>query len=390
MALATIALLLTGCNSRATSDWNATEPAPQVTAVELATLAQTRRPEGPTSIPTFPDFEVGELEILYTAAERAALGLSNWPHGNIEALPQGVGIFEFYAPNGPDTARTIGPLSDPAREVSATGIPLFGVDRAYDTAASGSVYQDPASGSLLMFYRAGFNGSGGATPAYSLIGLAISQDDGQTFRDLGPIIEPEFERGGGHSHPIEIGGGSHTVVDDHFYIYFTDYTAEGVPTYLAVARAPIKPTVQAALEGSATAWGKYYLGDFSQPARGGKSSPLEPGNPPLGWIGVSYNTYLGRYLMGVSQPSRPGSSGGDLFLMTSTDGIHWSPRAQVTMGNGDAYPSILGGSERPGETSQHVFLYSTQFGGTGDPRWEGAQLVRRAIILQELTEPPTQ
>ena len=100
----------------------------------------------------------------------------------------------------------------------------------------------PGAGSLLDVYHAEINTD---TSFYSLLGLAVSSDDGLHWTDLGEIIRPN------QPYEADLAGfdiGSPRLVDSpdgqYFYVYFPDWIANGTTqpttaTIVSVARAPI-------------------------------------------------------------------------------------------------------------------------------------------------------
>ena len=240
--------------------------------------------------------------------------------------------------------------------------------------AGGPVYHDPATGARLMIYHAEKHGRS-AKDFYSVLGLAVSTDAaGLKFRDLGTIIEPNLQTG-----QTEVGGGSFAVVDNQLHVYYRDWFPNGTTSEVAVARARISDLVSNALSGLGTSFNKYYNGGWTEPGRGGLSSPLEIGNPSNSWLGVSYNDYLNQLVMVTSQWE---SGGGDLYLSTSPDGINWSPRQPIALDAGEQfYPSLIGTGPDPTHTGQSFYVYYTDSKKGAWSRWKDAQLVRREITI---------
>jgi hypothetical protein len=322
------------------------------------------------------DVTVGSRELIYTTKQRKSKGLSTWPDGNLGVVANGLGGYEFYAANGSKPVKTTGTLTDPGRskqKVKIENLPK----KTFDYVAGGPVYRDPTTGARLMVYHAEKHGRS-AKDFYSVLGLAVSTDAaGLTFRDLGTIIEPNLQTG-----RAEVGGGSFAVVDDQLHVYYRDSFTTGGTSEVAVARAPISDLIGNALIGAGTLFNKYYNGDWTQPGRGGLSSPLEIGNPPNSWLSVSNNDYLNELVMVTSQW---GSGGGDLYLATSPDGINWSPRQPIALDAGEQfYPSLIGTGPDPTHTGQSFYVYYTDSQKGAWSRWKDAQLVRREITINSL------
>jgi hypothetical protein len=322
------------------------------------------------------DISVGPTEVIYTAKKRKSKGLSVWPDGNFGVVANGQGGYEFYAANSTKSVKSTGTLIDPSQSKKSVKIENL-PKKTFDYVAGGPVYRDPATGARLMIYHAEKHGRS-MKDFYSVLGLAISTDPaGVKFRDLGTIIEPNLQTG-----KTEVGGGTFAVVDNQMHVYFRDWFPDGTRSEVAVARAPISDIVNNALNGLGTAFNKYYNGTWSEPGRGGLSSALEVGNPDSSWLGVSYNDYLNEVVMVTSQWE---AGKGDLYLSTSPDGIHWSPRQPLALDAGEQfYPSIIGTGPDPMHSGQSFYVYYSDSKKGGWSRPKDAQLVRREITINSL------
>jgi hypothetical protein len=316
---------------------------------------------------------VGGPELIYSKSQRKSAGGSNWPDGSIGIVSNGNGTYDFYAANGSKPTFTTGTLTNPggaSKKVSITNVPKG----AYDYLAGGPVYEDPFTGARLMLYHAEVH-QGSAKNFYSVLGMAISTDPaGQTFRDLGTIIRPNMPSGF-----AEVGGGSFAVVDGHLNVYFRDYMANGSTNELAVARAPMADLMNNALAGRSTAFAKYYNGSWSEPGVSGRSSALEIGNPTNNWVSLSYNDFMGKYVMVTTQWS---PDNGELYLTTSADGLNWSQRQPIAINPGEQYyPTIIGTGADPTHSGQSFYVYYTDSQKGAFNRWGDATLLRRQITL---------
>jgi hypothetical protein len=321
------------------------------------------------------EIQVGPREVIYTNKQLKSKSLT-WPDGSLGVVHNGQGGYEFYAPNGSKPIKTTGTLNDPARFKSSVTISNL-PKKAFSSVSGGPVYYDAASGARLMIYEAEKRGKK-AKDHRSVLGLAISTDaSGLNFRDLGTIIEPNRPTGG-----AGIGGGSFAVVDDYLHVYYRDSFPNGSTSEVAVARAPLSDLIAGALGGAGASFTKYYDGSWSQPGRGGLSSPLQIGNPSSSWLGVSHNDYLDQLVMVTSQ-WEPG--GGDLYLSTSSDGINWSARQPVALEAGEQmHPSIIGTGIDPTHSGQSMYLYYTDSIKGPSNRWKDGQLVRREITFNPI------
>ncbi len=324
------------------------------------------------------DFSVGPKEIIYSKNQRTNKKLSTWPDGNLGVVRNAQGTYDFYGANGGSPAKTTGTLTDPGR--AKQSVSITNRKQAFDYIAGGPIYQDPTSGARLMIYHAETHGRS-AKDFYSMLGMAVSTDaSGRQFRDLGIIVQPNLLSG-----QAEITGGSFAIVGDYMHVYYKDTAPYGVTSELAVARAPISEVVSNALGGRGTSFAKYYNGDWSQPGRGGLSSPLETWNPSNLWASVSYNDYLDKLVMVSSQwtPTQP-----DLYLATSSDGINWSQRqALVTDAGEQFYPSLVGTGADPTHTDKSFYVYYTDSQKGAWNRWQDAKLVRREITFDPYSAP---
>lgn len=319
------------------------------------------------------NISVGSPQIIYTKSQRNAGGAA-WPDGSFGVISRGNGTYDFYAANSSRTTLTTGPLSNPAatkRSVSITGVPRG----SFSYLAGGPVYVDPYSGARLMIYHAEKGGAGNSF--YSMLGMAVSTDpNGQVFRDLGVIIQPN--RLGGQA---EVGGGSFAIVNGYLNVYYSDFLNDGGWASVAVARAPMAELMSNALLGRSTAFNKYYDGNWSEPGIHGRASSLEASTPANLWLGMTYNDYLNRLMM-VSAQWAPG--GVDLYLSSSADGINWSPRQPVALDSGEQYyPTIIGKGASPLHSGQSFYVYYTDSQRGAFSRWTDAQLRRREITINE-------
>lgn len=216
------------------------------------------------------------------------------------------------------------------------------------------------------------------------MGLAIQTDEqGLKFKDLGPIFTANVP-GGQAEGTVEICGSPYIIKDGYFYVYARDVMADGSPrqSNLSVARAEVAAVVSASMEGKSAEWTKYYNGAFSEPAVGGKSSPLERGNPGTRWMDVSYNAALDKFIMVVA--ANVSSQNVDLFISCSEDGINWSDRRKLVTGKGEAfYPSIAGFLDDPRRTGKEFYVYYTFSLKGGWERWSDATIVRRKITFAD-------
>lgn len=145
------------------------------------------------------------------------------------------------------------------------------------------------------------------------IGLAWSNNAGETFRYLGEIIS-------GYQDPLphNVQGGAYVVKDGYMYIYYHDVNG------ISVARAPLEEVLLAARAGRVTQWSKYAgerLG-FSSPGLGGMAAPI-------GVKGASHNdaacsVYTKKCYLVLTTMTWGGAKS-TITLYESSDAVTWSP-----------------------------------------------------------------
>jgi hypothetical protein len=326
-------------------------------------------------------FSIGAKETVYSASKRKGKAAS-WPDGNFGVLSNGDGTYDFYAANSSKIKVTTGTLEDPAKKKVGTGKIYNIPKKTYSYVAGGPIYEDPTTGIKLMVYHAEKHFGN----RYSVdLGIAASVDPkGLAFYDLGPIVTPNIPVGQ-NPYSSDLGGGTFAIKDGMFNVYFRDYLAnpaDGFSAELAVARAPLADLVSNSIAGIKTDFTKYYNGSWSEPGIGGRSSPLEVGNPTNWWSSVSYNDYLDQMVM-VSSQWQAGGTGPDLYMATSPDGVNWSARQPLVLDAGEQmYPSIIGTGPDPQVTGQSFYVYYTD-----GSRWGNAQLARRLVTLDPSIPP---
>ncbi len=337
-----------------------------------------------------PEIASISSEIIYEQNQRATLGGRDtffWPDGNIGFTPFD-GQFRFFAANSTRSAVTVGTLDDPGATVENNKLIIQGVDSQFSYASGGPVYRDPDSGLLLMFYHAERHFGGNGSIFHAAIGLAASQDDGQTFQNLGIILENNAQPDVNAPCCADMGGATYTIKDGQFLVYFRDRQADLSTTELAVATAPVDDVIEAAKNGTTSPWFKYYK-DGQQPGLSGLSSPLEVGNPPTDWFSISYNTFIDRYIMAILTHVRSDTNNYQLYLTSSEDGYQWSPRVLLTEFHGEmAYPTIIDPDGDPFNTSDTFYIYyvTTPVGVT---RWHDTNFERMTVSLSgQMLEPP--
>ena len=238
-------------------------------------------------------------------------------------------------------------------------------------------------------------GSGSEVPCfYGAIGLAVSIDDGKTFKVVGQIFQPSQPisvfTGGGKN--MNVGYGSLIVADAngkhldnppvdpstaYFYLFFTDFLPGlpgvcGTSACIGVARAPYTDVIAAVLSGNphqvATVFHKYNGASpdpWAQPATSdtpdesgtaGAYAPLwtdEPGGQPEVIYDNAFDVYLAVYQFA-----------GSIKVRASNDLIHWSapigaPYSEA--GRTLFYPTFIGETADPTIGGQTPRVYTSSF-----------------------------
>jgi len=410
--LLVLALLLAAC-----------APGPKPATPTPSAAAPTPRP----TVAATPTPDVPSLRLAYgapvTFATHDALanyGFSFGPaDGQFGAIPTGGGRYTFYAAAGSasctGTKNAVGTFAFAGTLAHVTGgnacARLFGpgdgpagwlFDRDY--AGGGQVVRFASGGQSgwLMAFHGEYQwqnpatadhkcqvsgGGGGSVPCYyASLGLALSTDNGASFRVVGQVLQPSqpLSAFAGKGTNMNVGYGSLVVADAngrhldnppadpasaYFYLFFADIWP-GLPGACqagycpGVARAPYSAVVAAALSGNpqrvATVFHKYdgaAPDPWTQPATSstpdlsgtaGRYAPLwtdEPGYPSSD---VIYDRQLDAYLTAANTAA-------GLSLRASRDLIHWSAPL------GSAY-------SEPGRS----LFDATLLGDTGDPTIGGA------------------
>jgi hypothetical protein len=336
----------------------------------------------PAAVPLIPQIGSTDVELIYDQETRATLDGKDtffWPDGNMGFIPLGGDQYRFLAANSVVAARTVGTFDDPGAVVEEDALQIQGASSEFAYVAGGPLYRDPGSDLVLMFYHAERHLDGIGLLFHAAIGLAASHDQGQTFTNLGIILETNAEPDIGAPCCADVGGATFAVKDGQFYLYFRDRLTGNEDVQLALATAPVDEVVNAALNGETSEWLKYDDGDYT-PALGGRSSPLEVGNPPTSWFSVSHNQLLDRYIMAIAH--HPAGAPSNLYLTTSEDGINWSPRVSLWETEDElTYPTIIDPAGDPLTTSGTFYVYFVTTPRETEYRWHNTPLWRMTATL---------
>ena len=338
------------------------------------------------------DFIVDQSEVIFTKAQRDAIGLYWWPDGCMGVINEGDGTYVFYAANGPSPVMTVGTLDKPV-EHGYQNITISNMkDNDFEYCAGGPVYRLNDNTLLLIYHMEKPTGPDNKG-FYSLLGAAVSttkDNNGRftSFRDLGLILSAnrpyndKFFQVDGFNFDIFSGG--FAVFNEYIYIYTHDRINNlddwEDKSQLIVARASISEINMAVNENRAPVFRKYYNGGFTEDGLGGKSSSLETSNHGIYWLDASYNSYLGKFLIVLSAWESHADT--DLYLIVSDDGINWSSRMLIADEPGELfYPTIVYIEDEQQKTGKDFYVYYVRSIAGGWERWTDAVLVRRKITL---------
>jgi hypothetical protein len=217
-----------------------------------------------------------------------------------------------------------------------------GQPESFDNGYAGisGVARNPGTGDLLAFYHAEDHEGmppipGGIPGFYCSVGLAVSKDDGASFRKLGSVITgslPKDLKG-----RADQGCGDLCVVADadrrYLYLYYTDHSRiDNRGVQICMARCPLADA------GTTGKWKKYHNGAFEEPGLGGKETPVLSAPAMLAdaiFPQVTFVRELHCYIMvfnitvywefGLGM--KPSQSG--IYIASSQDGVHWSRPTQL-------------------------------------------------------------
>ncbi len=366
---------------------------------ELVTPAQ-RQGAGAIAEPPLTDTVDGfawpdtPLGVVKTSAGYAFFGSDGGSHsrqfwqghwfGNNKygSITRTLGTLDNPIGSAPPVDVTLTPNPDPAVN------PFYS---SYDYIGGGPVYQIPAgmlgAGNLLMVYHAEIP-TVTTQSFYSVLGLAVSSDEGKSWIDLGEIIRIN------QGYRTDLDGfdiGDSTLVRSpdgkYFYIYFPDWRANGSThwgntiTSISVARAPIAAVLQAAFGPNphAVAFQKYYDGWHLDQGLGGYSTDLDTQTTYGGNLQVAYNAYVQRYQLFIN-------AGVVLYYAESPDGMNWSPLSlfydfRNLPDQPSVYAAFVGLGEDPTVLGKQFYVFYTSYPGTG-AGWTGASVNRFTVSCE--------
>lgn len=406
------------------------------------------------AMPIPPGLRLGEAQLVSTAAQRMSLGFQFGYVDGVMGGVRGPNGYQFYgsarsaffscslAGNTPLT-QGVYPLSasaaDPVHTFTAKcrallrpsgrnpGVHPGGILGAYDRDYLGGGpairISDGTHTGILLTYHAEFQynknpHSGGANIFFGTLGIAVSTDNGKTFRKLGQIIQPNPSRPnwikGSAYKSLSVGDGPFILGNEagvpvpphnadpentYLYVYYIDYDLSGavcpLEQCLAVARARLADVMQAAFSNNKVdvshLFKKYYQGKFEEPAatgnpnnsiNSGRFSPvLKKGFSPS----VIYDPISGIAIL-ATQPGKDG-----IEFRLSNNLLQWPEAANATLkepSDSVRYPSLMETVNEAGGVPQLWIFYSH---GPGDnPTWAQTDFMARTIHLIPVAEERSQ
>jgi hypothetical protein len=211
-------------------------------------------------------------------------------------------------------------------------------------------------------------------PARYTVGLAYSNNDGNSWTFCGDIIRIWDDVTGNWNGHDNIGGVPYLIVGNNIYVYFNEYVFGGRRP--AVASAPLQTVIAQARAHNVCTWNKWDGSGFtinSLTSLNSRTRTVDPAvsiitNPdPANLLEIDLHgdaTYCNKmncYLLtamgpGNSSDTRIANSQSSICLFRSTNGINWTPNpSTTTLPNGivlrsnDAtrdvsFPSFVGGA----------------------------------------------
>ncbi len=358
---------------------------PAVSNPKTVVTAAQRKAAGEKAIPPITDRQFGFA----------------WPDSEFGVFKTDAG-YTFFASDGAhhegnnkygSVTRTFGSLDNPLGTAPPIDViidpnPDAAVNPNYGTytyLGGGRIYRvptgQPGAGSLLDVYHAEINTD---TSFYSLLGLAVSKDDGLHWTDLGEIIRLN------QPYESDLAGfdlGSPRLVDSpdgqYFYVYFPDWIANGTTqpttaTIVSVARAPIASVLEAAFgeHPHAAEFKKYYEGEWNQPGIGGLSTDLNPNAGYAGSANVAYDSAFGRYVMITDDTQH-------LAYAESVDGLSWTLPVLLTQDENNQtsfdYAVPIGTGDDPNVLGEQFYVFFTFGSAQG---WPGNTVRRFTVTCQ--------
>jgi len=354
------------------------------------------------------NYTVGQVETVFKRKPLNNAGLNYWPDGSIGVVKNKDGAYAFYAANGEiSSSMMIGSLENPGRD-SMKRMDISGLPKGYNYSGGGPVYKIDDE-TLVMFYHVEYHLNGYWRTFYTEIRMALSTTKDSNghfidFRDLGIVLRANMTKEKfteilktkslkkNDFFCVELMGGQIVIRDGYVYMYYKDVMDKDGDFWsnyneLAVARTGLEELKTAAKNKTVPVFKKYYQNGWTENGIGGKSSPLKDRQDLLvGWLGITYNTYINKFIMVLSEnhypPPKYTYEKCDLNIMTSDDGVNWGERRRISDKNEPRellYVSIVDAEGNASlTTGKEFYIYYTR---TKSLSWDDKDVVRRKITL---------
>jgi hypothetical protein len=357
--------------------------------------------EGP-AVPILTEQNMQAFGIFYPDMP---IGVARAPNGNLlvfgagasfgrfgpgkNIVPQGTykfaGTLDHIVPAKTNGRWPAPSLMDGQRQPSPDG---FDFDRDYAGGGPTYVERDPRWGNaqlLLQVYHVEYQKNGKGFPFYGASGLAISNDDGDTFTKIGEILSPHVSRdeffgrqltGGvtADASLVEADANGRPVAPNSgpagVYVYAIFSDREDYPSRqgIAIARIAKSDLLDAIATKAAPHFTKFVAasaapGDvaanFTEPGVGGRSTLIVEENAYLATPSVAYDADLRKFVLCYQKNQK------EAVLRTADSLLQWSAPATIVSipANSDLrvfYPTLVGVSDDPVVLGTTFYVYYLQ------------------------------
>ena len=219
-----------------------------------------------------------------------------------------------------------------------------------------AVWPDPETGVLYGWYHLEPDDLECLTAPF--IGAAVSYDGGESWLDLGPVLDSDEPIDCSYDNGYFAGGhGDFSVILDqqgeYFYFLYSNYSGSAEEQGVALARSAFED------RGQPGTTSKYFNGAWDEPGLGGRADAIFPTG--TGWAGpqvdafwgpsVHWNEYLGVYVTLLNHAAGYGFEQEGIYITLSRDLIEWT-EPQRLMDADQWYPQAMG--LEPGGTDRNA------------------------------------